>query len=702
MLLRTSEVPLQSSTHGQERRTQRNISKRDLQAAVKYGTKERGFPHPRTGELRWKYTFADVVYITDESSTIEVTSWVLELPIEPMNISQRAVEQHQEARRRNTETPGIITAHYVCVVDMSASMRDSDMNGHRSRFRAVYYSLAEELILPQITGSTGFTGTEVVTLIEMRNEATVVFEAEPLSLVLYNRIVELALRPKDLAARQHGNYLPSLREAFRLLAKYDHVKCAPTLFFLSDGKPSDHVTSYKHCSHSSLKFLEALIECVKTNCKLFTERFTFVACGYGNAQFDVLESMIVAAAASGVKKSEFLETGKDSLALSNAMSSIISSTTETSTMLSRLSLSNDDHKRVHSKAVKENYVGESPVISSSVWRTYKNPPGEGVLNIGSELEKDHGVQNCERFTITYNKSHHAIYVKTGFLDEKAAGIMVKNCYFGEGAERIVYEMTEVDENGVPVGIPLVAKESIYEINNTRGREDFHLNFLKTQKAAGNLAKKFNAKLDELKVDRSIPRLTFLECFVYSGNHLSIEFLAEKRLTPELYRKWNNNAGGVEGVVRENKDFVPIPPTGAAGGGRDLGALQEGDEDEDDEEDEDESDEEEEKDGGTTGIVISSRVEELQKRVLDTDVPQAFSHWTNTITKRKKLVCDLQGELVATASGLVFECTDPCIHKKEEHRRGKRDRTDKGAEGINQFFSTHHCNALCEILLLKKS
>jgi hypothetical protein len=36
----TSNIPFLSSVHGRERRYQRDISKRDLQSAVKYGMKE--------------------------------------------------------------------------------------------------------------------------------------------------------------------------------------------------------------------------------------------------------------------------------------------------------------------------------------------------------------------------------------------------------------------------------------------------------------------------------------------------------------------------------------------------------------------------------------------------------------------------------------------------------------------------------------
>lgn len=276
-------------------------------------------------------------------------------------------------------------------------------------------------------------------------------------------------------------------------------------------------------------------------------------------------------------------------------------------MLSQLSHANEPHKRVPREKQMEKYAGESPIMTPSVWHTYVNPHGEGVLHLNSDAKKDHGKQNCERYTIEYDSSYKAVYVKTGFLDKRAAGIMVKDKFFGEGAERIVFAMTEIDESGASVGVPLVAKESRFEHDNRSGRDGFHFNFMMTQKAAGKLAKKFNARLDMLKVDRSIPRLTFLECFVYSGDKLHVQYLAEKRLNPQLYRKWNNNAGGVDGVIRKNLDFVPIPvgAATAAAGVRDLGALQEDDEDEDEDEREDDEEDDTEEKGALDGIVASS-------------------------------------------------------------------------------------------------
>ena len=70
----TSAITVLSSAHGRKRRAERQIGKRDLKAAVKHGTREPGRP-TSSGEPTWKYTFADVVYITDSTSRKEITSW---------------------------------------------------------------------------------------------------------------------------------------------------------------------------------------------------------------------------------------------------------------------------------------------------------------------------------------------------------------------------------------------------------------------------------------------------------------------------------------------------------------------------------------------------------------------------------------------------------------------------------------------------
>ena len=82
-----------------------------------------------------------------------------------------------------------------------------------------------------------------------------------------------------------------------------------------------------------------------------------------------------------------------------------------------------------------------------------------------------------------------------------------------------------------------------------------------------------------------------------------------------------------------------------------------------------------------------------ERIIDDDVPQAFSHWTYQYTKGDQLVCDLQGIL----HNNFFEMTDPAIHS---HSGPKYGTTDIGKKGFKDFFSTHKCSPLCKALGLK--
>jgi hypothetical protein len=80
-----------------------------------------------------------------------------------------------------------------------------------------------------------------------------------------------------------------------------------------------------------------------------------------------------------------------------------------------------------------------------------------------------------------------------------------------------------------------------------------------------------------------------------------------------------------------------------------------------------------------------------------DIPQAFSHFTYIFSKRKFLVCDLQGVLNNDSNEPVFELTDPVIHYSEMTNRLDFGRTDRGQQGIHDFFRTHKCSNLCHML-----
>lgn len=149
----TAAMTVLSSAHGRQRRAERGIEKLELQAAVKYGRRERAHPSTK-GEARWRITHKGVVYITDVTTRHEITSWRLnDMPAVPPAVLQGG--------------GGGVSSHTVLVVDRSGSMRLSDVPGHASRTAAVYDCLATQLIAPQLELSkTGQAGDAVVSLIE--------------------------------------------------------------------------------------------------------------------------------------------------------------------------------------------------------------------------------------------------------------------------------------------------------------------------------------------------------------------------------------------------------------------------------------------------------------------------------------------------------------------------------------------------------
>jgi hypothetical protein len=312
----TSEVPFEASDHGETRRREREISITDLRNAVKYGEKKRAKKDPLTGRCRWTFTHMGIVYVTDHSCRKEITSWALPLPLHKAIIDPRAKLPIAEARRRIAQNKNIVRSHTVIVVDQSGSMRESDMNGHESRSRAVYYNLAKEFIVPRLDSSAydGELLMDVVTLIEMQDGPTVVFEYEPISLELYNRFVELS-RMKN--SNFNGNYGPSILLAMEYLMKSNNPQCALALYFLSDGKPSDRGGNPE----------QVICDYISEYCTILGSRLTFISQGFGSIDddsFKVLQHMTQTAIDSGVTNSFFNRGGSNTLKTS--LTSLITST----------------------------------------------------------------------------------------------------------------------------------------------------------------------------------------------------------------------------------------------------------------------------------------------------------------------------------------------------------------------------------------
>lgn len=300
------------------------------------------------------------------------------------------------------------------------------------------------------------------------------------------------------------------------------------------------------------------------------------------------------------------------------------------------------------------------------------------------------------------------------LTEKAVGFAVSKHLLGNGVERRVHEMFEVDYLNRPVGVPLVAKCSRY-VEDDSDEFRFQESFVKTQSKAQRLAERFNRRLDQVGIDPNIPRITFLECSVYeywaivqSYGFIKRAFLAEPRLSEDYtFKKWNDNTGWVDGncsnktaqeeLDHESEVAVLLQQEG-------LNSSLAG-----------KCEENDQKNTGILGCPTHYqyqmedeersvppehnmvRANNISSEILDDDIPQAFSHFTYSDSGRKLMVVDIQG--VLNHAKKQFELTDPCIHYRCQGKSKKvgYGRTDRGLPGMHDFFISHQCNPACKAL-----
>lgn len=78
-----------------------------------------------------------------------------------------------------------------------------------------------------------------------------------------------------------------------------------------------------------------------------------------------------------------------------------------------------------------------------------------------------------------------------------------------------------------------------------------------------------------------------------------------------------------------------------------------------------------------------------------DTLQAFSHFTWVHSRKKMVICDLQG----VQKGTEFLLTDPAFHHKT--LICKYGGTNLAGPGIQKFFRTHTCNRICVTMKLEK-
>lgn len=587
-------------------------------------------------------------------------------------------------------------------------MRTCDVEDFKTRSDAVFGSMALDLLGKQIDQHSSSL-TDVVSLIEMRGEACTVFEREPMTNVLFNKLLG---RKKAVVPSHHGNYVPALEEAARLLSEdHGNATCALMLVFLSDGKPSDHVLAGG--SQGTAAGIETKVEDLA---RQFGSQLTVGTIGFGGAEgdFAVLKGMAAAATAAGAHGS-FSYSGKSSSTLSTFVSSLGSRLSATRSRIAGMTSVTGSRRGLTPRPRRQD-DGRAGLQASAA------PLGGNSSGSISFATFWLYTGNTERWRWAWEgKDIGWIRVPMCAADVNGSGVCSVAVSIGElgrGAERVVYDLQRYTQEcpGGPivhVGEPLVAKESLYAEDDAFNR-DFHMVFCKTQQQAAYFARRFNERVSRLCAQRRwlVPAtLTFLSCSVYelfgACREEYLVMLVEEKLDRRSWSKWNTNAGHVLGSTERGIDQQQLQEGSYDGSGEandddedaavpfHLPAIAEGS----DSEGEDDQPAPAHHGGGAASTASAAhRLPLLPGDILVADLPQAFSHFTYRDSDRQRLVCDLQGTLDASVSPAVYKLTDPAIHHASRSGRSRvYGRTDHGHTGIRRFFQTHKCNALCKLL-----
>ena len=678
----TSAVTFVETEHGRLRRRQRGIDKKDLQAAKKYGTKRSGRPRPN-GDGSAIYEFKDIVYIVNEVTGEEVTSYAKPLKLDPVPVDSVMRKEHERARVGMQKNLDSWTSNTVIVVDTSGSMKKADVWGTRTRLGAVWVSIALDFIAHRLENGDA-SATDVVSIISLGPVATVVIPESPCTWILYNALVEI-YNKRLVQPHGHGPFLPSLERAEELLQRNSNAACAMALIFLSDGAPSDHFFE-KGDVLDHEKWRSVIANRVERLAEKFGRRLTFTAIGIGDLEsFETLEKMVEAAKEYGAI-AEFRLPSMTSASLGNVFTSVATSITTTQTEMT-------DVSTMKQRKVRD-FVRES-----------KSKANEAITRVSSEDFWIYPLSAVRRRVYREwfeDKKIRKAFEETDLQHPDAKYVALSKRPFGEGAERFAFRFFEVAADmQTIVGPALVAKESrlILEDDNTgsgdeAARKKFVRTFCSTQQLARRLAQEFNEKMERtLRIHRDTPRVTILDCSIYEIKDKNTglnSVLVEQKLDHTKWHKWNSNNGYVEGMQKtascaEVKN-AKQPDFSLNMQALDLGAIGEGSEDE-----EDSCDEE---------AAISNRV--IQPVLFNaSEVAQAYSHFTYQASGRKRLVCDLQGVFDDKANLLRF--SDPVIHYHNLRRSDRKcvhGQTDRGEKGLRMFFETHHEHHghLCRLML----
>lgn len=301
----TSLISILSSAHGKLRREQRDIDKRDLQRALKYGRRQRAW-----GE-RWQVEYDGITFITDSTMRREVTAYPSPLP--EVDLDASAIETIEKAKRVLEHKPELATSHTVLVVDNSGSMlsKKNDVHLYRDSQNAAFSMTALEFVAEQLLNNTA-CNSDMVSLVKFDTEASVEFSREPIGWPVYNKILshrnKQSYKSRQFSPEMVIIYLLSLRKAKDLLSSGCHDKLAVSLFFFSDGMATDHKKLGVSIEESYKLMKAEITEMASTYGDLFT--VSMVGLGDANDKFTPLRERCC----SGSRSKRFLRALRENSA----------------------------------------------------------------------------------------------------------------------------------------------------------------------------------------------------------------------------------------------------------------------------------------------------------------------------------------------------------------------------------------------------
>lgn len=508
-------------------------------------------------------------------------------------------------------------------------MRNTDATKSVTRSDLVWLCLAVDYIGKRLrTGEA--SSKDFLSLVELGGDEKYLLRHQPMDWILYNRIIDFLRSHKPCGG---GNYLPAIDKAQHMLSYNRSGKCALQLIFLTDGAPSDFSGNQERSKYEACNRIATLANKVGS-------RLTVGGFAVGKGQFSTLEEM--------VKKTQEYNCIGFLMKASLRVEDLSSAFCQMSTLITDTKTTMTDFKTNSQRTFRDLIREPKSAIGvyiegETAWKVYTNKP-RSTANVVRTL---------------FNKEEYRwMYPERTFESLKAVGIAVREYIFGEGRERAVRRVREINHRGKFVGIPLVGKETLFQEDlDPEDVRAFHKNFCKLQQLAKKYAAIFNRQLLSIPgIDSSkVPTIHFLDCWVMMFNKENNErgaILVEKMLDHSKYIKWNTNGG----YVRTENTYP--------------------------------------------GTAISFSGQNGDYRFSLEDIPQAFSHFTYNASGRRFLICDLQGVLDTTKKPPIFELTDPAIHYKQQTRRDDFGRTDLGENGIEQFFQTHVCSDLCRMVCRK--